>query len=85
MIDVLSRLKAVAKRTLMPGGAPKVVTEFELDTSPWIDKKDADVDGFVKRYERGKSLPYNLAEKMRFWQKDGYVILNQAIAITWLD
>ena len=70
---------------MTPGGAPKAVTEFERNTLPWIDRKDADIDGFVKRYERAKSLPYDLAEKMKFWQKNGYVILDQAIATTWLD
>ena len=85
MTDILSRIKAVARRTLTPGGAPRVVTEFERSTLPWIDKKDADIDGFVKHYERGKSLPYDLAGKMRFWQKNGYVILDQAIATAWLD
>lgn len=85
MTDILSKLKAVAKRTFTSDGEPKIVTDFEHNTLPWIDKKDADIDGFVKRYERAKSLPYDLAEKMRFWQQNGYVILDQAIATTWLD
>jgi phytanoyl-CoA hydroxylase len=85
MTDILSRLKAVAKRTLMPNSAPKVITEFDKSTLPWIDKEGADIDGFVRGYARGKALPYNLAEKMKFWKQNGYVILDQAIATTWLD
>lgn len=69
----------------MADAASKVITDFEHSSLPWIDKKDADIDGFVKQYERGKLLPYDLAEKMKFWQENGYVILDQAIATTWLD
>ena len=85
MTDILSRLKSIAKRTLMPGGQPKPITEFESATLPWVDRADADIDSFVKQYKRSKTLPYDLADKMRFWQKNGFVILDQAIAATWLD
>ena len=83
MTDILSRLKSVAKRTL--GVTPKPVTDFDRSSLPWVDRADADIDSFVKGYERSKALPYDLAEKMRFWQKNGFVILEQAIAKTWLD
>jgi hypothetical protein len=85
MTDILSRLKSIAKRTLMPSGQPKPITEFESATLPWVDRADADIDSFVKQYKRSKTLPYDLADKMRFWQKNGFVILDQAIAATWLD
>ena len=85
MTDIISKLKAVVKRTMMPGGAPKVITDFERSTLPWVDKEDADIDSFVKQYERAKSLPYDLAGKMKFWQQNGFVILDQAISTSWLD
>lgn len=85
MTTILSKLKAIAKHTLMPDRISKPVTSFEPDTLPWIDKSGADIDSFVKNYEPAKSLPYDLAEKMKFWKQNGYVILDQAIATTWLD
>ena len=85
MTDILSRLKSIAKRTLMPSGQPKPITEFESSTLPWVDRADADIDRFVRQYKRSAALPYDLADKMRFWQKNGFVILDQAIATTWLD
>jgi phytanoyl-CoA hydroxylase len=83
MSDLTSRLKNAVKRVLRP--EPKPLKEFDYKTLPWIDKKGADIDGFVKQYERSKNLPYDLAEKLHFWQKNGYVILEQAIPQAWLE
>ncbi|GAB4000574.1 hypothetical protein GCM10028807_53970 [Spirosoma daeguense] len=82
MSSLFSKLKSVAKRTLMP---EKNVTEFEYATLPWIDKKGADIDEFVKKYPASHNLPYDLAEKMKFWKQNGYVILEQAIQTEWLS
>lgn len=84
-MDLLNKLKSIAKRTISPEKPPKPVTEFDYASLPWIDKRDADVDGFLRQYQRGEDLPYNLAEKMRFWRENGYVILEQAIQTNWLD
>lgn len=83
MTSLTSRLKNAVKRVLRP--QPKPPTEFEYRSLPWIDKKDADIDGFVKQYVRNKDLPYDLAEKLRFWQKNGYVILEQVLPHQWVD
>lgn len=82
-MSLLSKLKSVAKRTLSP--APKPVTEFEYASLPWIDRQDADIEGFLRQYKKADGLPYDLAEKMHFWRKNGYVILEQAIPTAWLD
>ncbi|GAB3555684.1 phytanoyl-CoA dioxygenase family protein [Spirosoma fluminis] len=85
MTSLIDKLKSVAKRTLKPERPATPVTEFDYATLPWIDKKDADIEAFLKRYKRGKELPYDLAEKMHFWRDNGYVILEQALQTTWLD
>ena len=86
MADFLFRLKAVVKRTLKPEPpSPPITTEFEATTLPWIDRKDADIEAFVKSYKRAGTVPYDLAEKMRFWRENGYVILEQAMPVAWLD
>jgi phytanoyl-CoA hydroxylase len=83
-MSITSRLKSMAKQAMQP--APKIVREFESATLPWIDKPNADIGGFVAQFNRTHGeLPYDLAEKLRFWQDNGYVILNQAIATEWLD
>lgn len=85
MSSLIDKLKAVAKRTIAPPRPTKIITEFEYDTLPWIDKRGADVDAFLKQYVRKDSVPYDLKEKLDFWRKNGYVILEQAIPTTWID
>lgn len=85
MTNLFTKLKSVAKQTLMPERQEKPVTEFTYNTLPWIDKKDADIASFVQQYTAAKNLPYDLAEKMKFWRENGYVILDQAISTAWLD
>ncbi|RIV18453.1 phytanoyl-CoA dioxygenase [Fibrisoma montanum] len=82
-MSLTSRLKSMVKQAMTP--QPKPLTEFEYATLPWIDKKDADIDSFVKRYQRGQNFPYDLADKLRFWQQNGYVILEKAIQEEWVD
>ncbi|MBD2701122.1 phytanoyl-CoA dioxygenase family protein [Spirosoma sp. BT702] len=82
MSSLFDKLKSVAKRTLMP---EKTVKEFDYATLPWIDKEGADIDAFVKQHPAAKGLSYDLAEKMKFWKKNGYVILEQSIQKEWLD
>lgn len=71
---MLAQLKATVKKWLTP--IPK---DFDAATLPWIDKPDSHIDDFVKNFAKAKELPYDLAEKLRFWQQNGYVILEQAI------
>ena len=85
MTTLLSKLKSVAKQVLRPEQPEKPVTEFDYNTLPWVDKEDADIAAFVRQYPAAKNLPYDLEEKMNFWQKNGYVILNQVISTEWLD
>lgn len=84
-MSLLNQLKFVVKRTLAPTRPTKSITEFDYATLPWIDKQDADIDGFLRQYKRGANLPYKLAEKMHFWRENGYVILEQSIQTEWLD
>jgi len=83
MSSLTNRLKTAVKRVLRP--QPKPSTEFEYNTLPWIDKKNADIKGFVTQYVRNKNLSYDLADKLEFWRKNGYVILEQSIATEWLN
>jgi len=82
-MSLISKLKAVVRQTISPPVKP--ITEFDYPTLPWIDKKDADIDGFLRQREPDTDLPYDLAEKMRFWKANGYVILEQAIQTAWVD
>lgn len=84
-MSLLTKLRSAAKQVLRPEQPAKPVTEFEYATQPWIDKSDADIDAFVKSYPRAAGLPYDLAKKLHFWRKNGYVILEQAISAAWLD
>ncbi len=79
----MNRVKSAAKRLLRP--LPKPMTEFERKTLPWIDRSDADIKEYLRTFHRQDKLTYDLAEKLRFWQKNGYVILEQAIPTAWID
>lgn len=82
-MNVTSRLKAIIKQTLQ--SKPKKVTEFEYQTLPWVDKKGSDVQGFSKEFAPAKTVPYDMAEKLEFWKKNGYVIFENAIPTEWID
>lgn len=59
--------------------------EFDPATLPWIDRADADIDGFLKTFPVPADYPYDLGEKLRFWRENGYVILEGAVPPVWLD
>ena len=63
-------------------GAPR---EFDQATLPWIDHADADIDAFLETFPVPENYPYNLKEKLEFWQKNGYIILEKAIPEEWCD
>ena len=77
---MLSQLKAKVKKLLTP-----VPTDFDYSRLPWIDHDNADIDGFVKANPGFASLPYDMAEKLHFWKKNGYVVLEQIIPHEWID
>ena len=81
-MGLLGQLKnkvLTAKEQLMP------TTDFDPATLPWIDHKDADIAAFVKQFKPRFPLAYNLEEKLHFWQKNGYVILENVIPQGLLD
>lgn len=81
----MSALSQIKQRALAVKEQLFPQTEFDAATLPWIDRKDADVDNFVKNYQPPFRVSYNLAEKLKFWQKNGYVILEQSIQAELLD
>jgi phytanoyl-CoA hydroxylase len=60
-------------------------TEFDPETLPWIDRESADVAAFLQTYQPPFGVSYDLAEKLNFWRKNGYVVLEQAISEQYLD
>lgn len=59
--------------------------EFDEATIPWIDRADPDIGSFLKKNPPRFELSYDMAEKLEDWQKNGYVVLEQAIDIDMLD
>jgi phytanoyl-CoA hydroxylase len=55
------------------------VLEFDPATLPWLDGKSPDIEGFVKQFDFAKDLGFDLAEKLRFWHENGYVLLEQVL------
>lgn len=82
-MSVMNRLKGLVKEVLKP--APKRMTDFDYQTVPWIDKREADIQQFSNQFAPGNSVPYDMAEKLEFWRKNGYVIFEQAIPTEWID
>jgi phytanoyl-CoA hydroxylase len=61
------------------------MTQFDSNTLPWIDRDDADIEGFLRQHPPRFKVAYNLADKLRFWKQNGYVILEQSIQQELLD
>ncbi|GAB3329606.1 hypothetical protein GCM10027299_33230 [Larkinella ripae] len=59
--------------------------DFEPETLPWIDRSDADIDAFVKKFKTPNGFPYDLGKLLRDWRDKGYIILEQAIPVAWVD
>lgn len=81
-MGVLSQIKQkvlTVKEQLLPQ------TEFDTSTIPWIDRADADIDTFVKNYQPPFEVSFDIAEKLKFWQKNGYVVLEKVIPTAMLD
>jgi phytanoyl-CoA hydroxylase len=79
LLSTLKQKVIATKEQLFPQ------TEFDEATLPWIDRPGANVDEFIKNYKPKFDVTYNLAEKLKFWQQNGYVILEQSIQSELLD
>jgi ectoine hydroxylase-related dioxygenase (phytanoyl-CoA dioxygenase family) len=84
-MSLISNIKTSLKKGIQQATAPKPLIEFDSATLPWLDKPTANIESFVSEYKRSKQVPYDLAEKLKFWQKNGFVILEQAIQTEWID
>ncbi|MFD1142101.1 phytanoyl-CoA dioxygenase family protein [Larkinella insperata] len=62
-----------------------VLRDFPAKDLPWIDGKNPDIEGFVKQFPKAAHLPYDLAEKLHFWKKNGFVIFEQIISDDLID
>ncbi len=78
----MATLKEFAKKIYYQINKP---TEFAPETLPWIDHEGADISKFIQNYSNNRELPYNLEEKLNFWKKNGYVVLEQIIPHELID
>ena len=60
-------------------------TDFDPNTLPWIDRVGANIPDFVTNYTFSENLPFDLQEKLTFWEKNGYVILENIIPKNLID
>lgn len=60
-------------------------TEFDAQTLPWVDQEGSDIEAFIKNYQPPFGVSYDVSEKLHFWRKNGYVILEQVISEQYLD
>ena len=59
--------------------------DFDTDTLPWIDRPGANIDDFVKKNPPRSEVPYDMADKLKSWEKNGYVVLENIIPETLID
>lgn len=58
--------------------------DFDVETLPAIDKGES-IASIIGKLDVPENLPYNLAEKLAFFEKNGYVVLEQIIDHDALD
>lgn len=75
----LKNMATTIQEKIMP------LTEFNRATLPWIDLKNPDIKSFVKNFKPRFPLTFNLEEKLSFWEKNGYVILENVIPESLID
>lgn len=80
-MSIVNKARQAYKR-LFP--AP-VLHDFPAENLPWIDRQNPDIEGFVKQFPKASQLPYDLTEKLHFWRKNGYVILEKVISDELID
>ena len=78
--DVARKYYKFAKYNL---GNPQL--DFDYSTLPWIDQDDADIDAFLANFLVSAGYPYDLKEKLEFWRKNGFVVLEKAIPEKMID
>ncbi|MBO0949961.1 phytanoyl-CoA dioxygenase family protein [Fibrella forsythiae] len=78
--DRLRRLYRMAKHKL---NDPQ--RDFDVATLPWIDLPGADIDAFLATYKTPSDFPYDLKSLLTQWRDQGYVILEGALPISWVD
>lgn len=61
------------------------IKEFDQATLPWIDKSNADIAGFLKKNPPRYDVPYDMADKLRSWEQNGYVVLEKIIPEAMID
>ena len=77
---MINKLKEFVKNTF------KTFPEnFDPNNLPWIDVAEADIPDFVNQYTFSDKLPFDLQEKLTFWEKNGYVILENIIPENLID
>jgi len=77
---MIDRFKQYLKKQLIT-----FPTDFDQQTLPWIDVAKADIPEFVNQYTFSENLPFDLQEKLSFWEKNGYVILENIIPENLID
>ena len=77
---MINKLKEFVKNTF------KTFPEnFDPNNLPWIDVAKADIPEFLNQYTFSDKLPFDLQEKLTFWEKNGYVILENIIPENLID
>lgn len=61
------------------------ITEFDPATLPWIDRPNPDIAGFLKKNPPRFEVPYDMAGKLKDWERNGYVVLEQVIPEEMID
>lgn len=60
-------------------------TEFDQSKIPWIDKPNPDINGFLAKNPPRFDVPYDMADKLRTWDQNGYVVLEKIIPEEMID
>ncbi|MCE7067531.1 phytanoyl-CoA dioxygenase family protein [Dyadobacter sp. CY326] len=59
--------------------------EFDQATLPWIDKPNPNISEFLKKNPPRFNVPYDMADKLRSWEQNGYVVLEKIIPEELID
>jgi phytanoyl-CoA hydroxylase len=58
---------------------------FDQSTLPWIDRPNPDIEGFLKKNPPRFEVPYDMAEKLKGWEQNGYTVLENIIPSEMID
>jgi phytanoyl-CoA hydroxylase len=59
--------------------------EFNASALPWIDRPKPDIEAFLKKNPPRFKVPYDMAEKLKDWEQNGYTVLEQIIPSEMID